>query len=855
MKKNQTRAFAIALEVNRAEADAATFIPVALSSETPVRREYGDEILLHGPENIDMSRAIPNGLPLLVSHNDQELPIGRLKNLRLEDKRLRGDAYFSGRADAQAVRQDVLDGIVTDLSVGYKILDYKVEKAQRADEVNKVYVTRWMPREGSMVATGADASVGVGRAENLDPDQVVESLLEDQAEGGEAQETQERADVIGALQAALNETLTLGHTAQDAHWNVRGGTFGQLHELFGDLYDYLVDAADTVAERVVQLGGRALAQPVFDPIVGEAPYLTEVLCAKTAELVATFSRICAETAADPASNNIAMQICQDLEKYRWKLQSSIPGAKVMAGQRQDPSTQEEDVVAPVSDTEEEANRGVHPPVLDAESQSAEGDPQTIQAPPAEVAEEEAQEEASTVTQMNAESAKEEEQAEEATGRCERCDLAREECRCSERSDPDAEEEDEEEEEEGERSASEPLENRSDELLNEERLALRNVALNLKFRSEAEVDAILATTQDLEAARAQLLKPPTITYVKENPMSFNDALLKGLATAARGDFAALNQDELQGAIKQTGQRSFTADLFNTIGARADEMSTSTGGTNTIFQQNIGFLELLRARTAVLKAGGRTRQGIGSLAYMRQKQATTAALRAELGSVSNSYADFEKVPYVPKALTAKVILTDELQKESLLDLQNALRNDIVKQFAIAMDNYAINGATSPVAIGGLLSSGSGIYNGNLGTAALPTFKSVNALKALVDQKAVDLEACAYLATPGLFAVLETTSKFSGGIGLPIADGNKINGYNAFTSTNVPVNAVGTPAVDNHTLLFGDFSQLEICLQGPTEFDINTSTYFAEGLTVLSARQYFDVGILHPAAFAKCGNFLVA
>ena len=661
---NQTGSFQVEAIESRAEAENGTHITLALSSETPVRRDYGDEILLHGPENIDMSRALPNGLPLLVSHDDRQLPIGRLKNIRIEGKRLRGDAFFSGRPEAQAVRQDVLDGIVTDVSVGYKILDYKVAKAERADEVAKVFITRWMPREGSMVASGADNSVGVGRAED------------------------------GELEMDL-----------------------------------------------------------------------------------------------------------DME------------------------------------------RGISEPVLDAESQSAEGDPATIITPPAEVQAEAEQEEAASVPEMEA-------AAEAEAEACATCEKPAAESSC-EKSEPAPAAVDARADEapEVEPVVADDDENRAlPELLNEERSALRTVAMNLQFRSEAEVDQILST-RDLDAARAILLKPQTITTGKESTMSFNEALMQGLSQAVRGEFANLDES-VKGAITQTGARSFKADLFNTVGTRSNEMNTSgNGGANTIYEQNIGFLELLRARTAVLKAGGRTRQGIGNLSYMRQKAASSAALRAELGSVSNSFADFEKVHYTPKALTAKIILTDELQKESLLDLQNALRNDIVKQFAIAMDAYALNGATGAVAISGLLSSGSGIYAGDLASAAAPTFKAVNSLKSLVDQTAVDLAACAYITTPGLMGVLETTSKFAGGIGLPIADQNKINGYNAFTSTNVPVSG------DDHTLVFGDFTQLELCLQGPTEFDVNTTTYFAEGLTVLSARQYFDVGILHPKAFAACKNFLVA
>lgn len=324
---------------------------------------------------------------------------------------------------------------------------------------------------------------------------------------------------------------------------------------------------------------------------------------------------------------------------------------------------------------------------------------------------------------------------------------------------------------------------------------------------------------------------------------NELFYKNLTSALLGKEV---DTEFQSAIVKSGERAVKVDLFN----RANEMTSAAKGVNTIYEQNIGYLEMLRARTAVLAAGARTKTGNGLLSYVRQKTAVAATLRAEnSGTTTNTFADFEKVQYTPKALTAKVYLTDELQKESAIDLQQVLKDDILKQFAIAIDNYAINGNASP-AITGLLSAATitaGLYDKNLGAAALPTWATVNALKAAVDTKGVNLDACKFLMTPALMGVLEATAKFTNGSA--ICENGKINGYNVFSTSNMPV------ATLNHSMIFGDFSNLEICLQGPTEFMVDTQSRFDEGITVLTARQYFDVGVLQPSAFAKCANFLVA
>lgn len=661
IKSYQTRAFSIE-GVDKAQADNAPFMALTLSSETPVLRSFGNEILLHGVDNIDFSRATPNGLPLLVCHNDGQLPIGRIKNIRIDPatKKLRGDAYFSGQAGAQAIRQDVLDGIITDVSVGYRIMGHRVERAARKGDLTSVFVTRWQPREGSVVADGADPAAGFGR--------------------GREDDEEIDLDVDGEPKADTEEETPATETPATTE----------------------EPATETPAEETPGVEPTATTE---EPSTEEVPPTTETPATET-------------------------------------------------------PTETEEVVVVV--TEEEP----------------------------------------------------------------------------------AEDEDQEEK----RAAGELLHG-------EELQALRSVAISLKFRTASEVDRILSEAPDLSAARAQILKPPTTatTYTQGPTMITNELIVRSMRKALNGDF---NLDEAVAPIfVQTGQRSFTADLFDTRGlladamaTRANEMTTTGKGAAAVYETNIGFLEILRARTAVLKAGARTRTGSGAMSYMRQKAAVVATLRGEnTGAVGNTYADFEKVPYTPKALVAKVFLTDELQKESIQDLQNVLRNDMTKQFGVAMDNYALNGAASP-AITGILSAGVGVYNGDLGAAALPTWATVNNLKGLVDQKAVDLESCAYLLTPSLLALLETTPKFANG-SVAIAEGNKINGYAAYSSANVPVNAL------NHTAVFGDFSNLEIALMGPTEFSIDTQSRFDEGITILTARQYFDVGCLQGSAFAKCANFKVA
>jgi len=144
------------IDATRADEDTRT-LTAALSSETPVERFFGTEILVHEAEAIDMTRAI-EGLPLLWSH-DHEAPIGRVENVRLDqDRVMRGDLRFSKNKRAAEIWQDVRDGFLRDMSIGYSIDEYE-EK-----DNGEISVIRWTPLEASVVTVPADARVGINRS-------------------------------------------------------------------------------------------------------------------------------------------------------------------------------------------------------------------------------------------------------------------------------------------------------------------------------------------------------------------------------------------------------------------------------------------------------------------------------------------------------------------------------------------------------------------------------------------------------------------------------------------------------------------------------------------------------------------
>src|SRR6476660_3520236 len=66
-----------------------------------------------------------------------------------------------------------------------------------------------------------------------------------------------RAQMITILNDRLADFLDLERQAKQAHWNVKGPRFHQLHLLFDETAALAVTWADDLAERAMQLGGIA----------------------------------------------------------------------------------------------------------------------------------------------------------------------------------------------------------------------------------------------------------------------------------------------------------------------------------------------------------------------------------------------------------------------------------------------------------------------------------------------------------------------------------------------------------------------------------------------------------------------
>ena len=135
-------------------------VEVAFSSEEPVERWFGEEVLSHAAGAVDLSR-LNDGGAVLFNH-DWDDQIGVIERAWVDaDRRGRALVRFGNGAKAAEKFQDVQDGILRHISVGYSIVNFEEEVS---DDNRTFTATRWQPYEISFVTVPADPTVGVGRS-------------------------------------------------------------------------------------------------------------------------------------------------------------------------------------------------------------------------------------------------------------------------------------------------------------------------------------------------------------------------------------------------------------------------------------------------------------------------------------------------------------------------------------------------------------------------------------------------------------------------------------------------------------------------------------------------------------------
>jgi HK97 family phage major capsid protein len=142
-------------------------VEFSFSSEFPVERWFGKEILSHAPNACDLGR-MNAGANALFNHRMDHY-VGVVKKAWIgDDKRGYCEVRFSKGDQAEKIYQDVMDEVLRNVSFGYVIEDLVLSRQGKDGQDSEYTATRWQPYEVSFVTVPADPTVGMGRSAGKD---------------------------------------------------------------------------------------------------------------------------------------------------------------------------------------------------------------------------------------------------------------------------------------------------------------------------------------------------------------------------------------------------------------------------------------------------------------------------------------------------------------------------------------------------------------------------------------------------------------------------------------------------------------------------------------------------------------
>ncbi|MAG50009.1 hypothetical protein CL621_00005, partial [archaeon] len=130
MKVNKSQFRNLNIQSGNIDEEART-VEVSFSSEEPVSRYFGTEILDHNAKSVDLSR-LNNGAAVLEDHQGSQ--IGKVVGAKIENGRGLAKLMFSKVGRGAEVFQDIVDGIRENISFGYQLLDLTLEKEEEGEE-------------------------------------------------------------------------------------------------------------------------------------------------------------------------------------------------------------------------------------------------------------------------------------------------------------------------------------------------------------------------------------------------------------------------------------------------------------------------------------------------------------------------------------------------------------------------------------------------------------------------------------------------------------------------------------------------------------------------------------------------
>ena len=302
------------------------------------------------------------------------------------------------------------------------------------------------------------------------------------------------------------------------------------------------------------------------------------------------------------------------------------------------------------------------------------------------------------------------------------------------------------------------------------------------------------------------------------------------------------------------------LYGKAGAETRDLSTSTGGGSIFVTGETPLIEMLRNNLVVKRAGARViTDASGQFGFVRQTASAVSYWVDEGVPASPSNQTLDQVTFSGKQCISLTNVTKSFLKQSSIDAEAFVKQDLAAVLAQAIDIAAINGAGGTAAPLGILQDTavqalSTSLAGGSATGDPLTWARIVALESAINGSNANRGKMALVTTNAVRGYLKVTPKI--GSTFPVFGWDNptdesfdgfVNGYRTYATSNVPSNLVkGASGATLSAAIFGNWNDLVLAQWGGIDVLVNPYTLQAAGGETISAAIFADSKVVRPASF---------
>ena len=352
-------------------------------------------------------------------------------------------------------------------------------------------------------------------------------------------------------------------------------------------------------------------------------------------------------------------------------------------------------------------------------------------------------------------------------------------------------------------------------------------------------------------------------VKESPVTIVNQMIASAASAL-GKKGAMNISQVSNdEIYEQAKKDFpySKALHNVLNQRKT-MTAGTpadGGFTVPLAFSGEYIDALVANTLIDKLNIRRVPLIhGNLSIPRMDDTSAVAWLGETSNINVTQPKFGEVNMRAKKLGALLPVSNTLLRESGVNLEGWVAEDLMRKTKIALDDAMLNGSGSQYQPLGLANN-SGIQTTGSTSTAL-SLTTPNDMVALLQQENVRLENVHWLLNPIGESWIRNKAFSSGPFAWSdeMARTGKLRGFDFHSSSTVKYDGTGTPYAE---FWLGDFAEMmfgiskditvEMSREGTFTSGGQTVSAFQQDLTLIRLITECDFACRQPKAFVK-GTF---